>query len=117
MIQTAQNLPKDDLGQLKQEFLAAVAGASDIPKLEDVRVAALGKKGRITELMKTLGALVPEARKERGAALNVLKDEIAGAIEARQKQLAQVGMRAIVAEPLPVAARELHRHAFGAHDA
>ncbi len=94
MNQTAQKIAGDDLAQLKRELLASVATATDIAKLDDVRVTALGKKGRITDLMKTLGALAPEARKERGAALNVLKDEIAGVIEARHKELAQAGMLA-----------------------
>jgi len=78
----------DDLGSLKQELLASVAAAKDAAALDNVRVHALGKKGRITELMKTLGALAPDIRKERGAALNVLKDEIATQIDAKQKQLA-----------------------------
>ena len=93
MPQTEQNSTPDDLGQLKQELLASVAGARDAAALEDTRITALGKKGRITELMKTLGALAPDARKERGAALNVLKDEVAIAIDARQKELVGAEMQ------------------------
>ncbi len=47
----------------------------------------MGRKGRITELMKGLGALDAEARKEAGRALNLLKDALAGAIETRKAQL------------------------------
>ncbi len=85
---------RNDLFALKQELSSAVAAANDIIALDEVRVSALGKKGRITELMKTLGTLTPEARKERGAALNVLKDEIAAQIETKQKELAAAGMKA-----------------------
>ena len=90
MTEAAQNLVSapDDLTLLKQEFIAAIIAAADIAALEDVRINALGKKGRITDLMKTLGALNPEARKARGAALNVLKDEISRHIDARQAELA-----------------------------
>jgi len=84
--QTVQNA--DDLGALKTELAAAVAAAGDIAALDEIRVSALGKKGRITDLMKMLASLPPEERKARGAALNVLKDEIAAAIDARQKILA-----------------------------
>jgi phenylalanyl-tRNA synthetase alpha chain len=93
MQQAAQNIGEDDLSLLKQEFLASIASARDIAVLDEVRVSALGKKGRITELMKTLGALPPEVRAARGAALNLLKGEIATAIEARQKELAQAGLQ------------------------
>ena len=63
--------------------------AKDTAALEVVRVNVLGKKGRITEMMKTLGTLAPDERKERGAALNVLKDEIAVLIDSKQKALAK----------------------------
>ena len=61
--------------------------------LDEIRVSALGKKGRITDLMKTLGALPAEERKARGAALNVVKDEIAAAIDARQKILSSAALQ------------------------
>jgi phenylalanyl-tRNA synthetase alpha chain len=94
MLNAAQNRNEDDLAQLKRDVLASVEAAQDIVALDEARVAALGKKGRITELMKTLGSLPPEARKGRGAALNVLKDEIAAVLEARQKQLTAAAVEA-----------------------
>ena len=84
----------DDLLVLKNALLDAVAVAADVAVLEAVRVDALGKKGRITEHMKTLGALPPEERKARGAALNVIKDEVAQRIEARQTVLAAAALQA-----------------------
>ncbi|MEI7610545.1 MAG: phenylalanine--tRNA ligase subunit alpha, partial [Rhodospirillaceae bacterium] len=72
---------------LKNEVLSAIAAAASPDALEEVRVAALGKKGRVTALMKDLGGLDPEARKARGAALNVLKDEIAAALTERKAGL------------------------------
>src|ERR1700722_20488557 len=93
MSQTAETLAGDDLGSLRQDLLAAVAAARDTAALEETRVSALGKKGRITELMKMLGALAPEMRKERGAALNVLKNEVSAVIDAKQKELAGADMQ------------------------
>jgi len=83
---------KDEISVLKVEMASAVAAAADIVTLDEIRVAALGKKGRITDLMKTLGSLPPEERKTRGAALNILKDEIAGLIDARQKILSSAAL-------------------------
>ena len=57
-----------DSAQLEQQILAAVAAAGDEAALEAVRVAALGKNGSITALLKTLGAMTPDDRKSSGAA-------------------------------------------------
>ena len=79
---------------LKAQVLGAIAAAADPAALEEVRVSALGKKGRVTGLMKDLGGLDPEQRKARGVALNVLKDEIAAALDARKAELAGAALAA-----------------------
>ena len=76
-----------NIASLKTELTDMVAAANDLPALEQARVTALGKKGRITDLMKNLGAMDPEARKALGAALNELKDEIAALIEKQETAL------------------------------
>jgi len=76
-----------DLEQLRDDLLAAVAAAADPDELDAVRVNALGRKGRITDLMKGLGGLDPDARREAGQALNAVKGAIADAIEARKQTL------------------------------
>ena len=72
---------------LEQDILQQVVGASDEAALEAIRVATLGKKGSISEQMKSLGAMSPEERKSAGAALNVLKDTVTDAISARKAVL------------------------------
>lgn len=76
-----------DTTALKKELMDLVGAANDMTALENVRVTALGKKGRITDLMKNLGSMSPEERKTAGAELNVLKDEIAALIEKQAGQL------------------------------
>ena len=76
-----------DLETLRSELTAAVKEASRLDELEQIRVSALGKKGSITELMKGLGRIDADARKETGQALNALKNEIAETIEARKRSL------------------------------
>ncbi len=76
-----------DVNALKTELSSMIEGAADLKALEDARLEALGKKGRITGLMKTLGGMDPEERKEKGPQLNALKDEIAALIERQEKAL------------------------------
>ncbi|MGX9965799.1 phenylalanine--tRNA ligase subunit alpha [Roseomonas sp. F4] len=77
----------DDLVTLRQEAEAALAGAADLRALDAVRVAVLGKSGSLSGLLKGLGAVPAEARKERGAALNRLKGEVEALLEARKATL------------------------------
>jgi phenylalanyl-tRNA synthetase alpha chain len=88
----------EDLDRLRNTLTNEVAGAGDLEALEAVRVRALGKKGQVTGLMKTLGGLDPEARKAAGQALNALKNEIAAAIEARKAELGEAALAARLAE-------------------
>ena len=81
-----------NLEALKKELVETVKAANDIPALEEVRVTALGKKGKVTSLMQTLGSLSPEQRKEMGQALNKLKDEITAEIEAKSLLLKKAAL-------------------------
>lgn len=93
----------DDLAALRDEILAKVEAAGDLATLDAVRVAALGKNGAVTALMKGLGAVAPEQRKERGAALNALKDAIAAALDARRAALEDAALDArLAAERLDI---------------
>jgi phenylalanyl-tRNA synthetase alpha chain len=76
-----------NLSALKHECTAAVESAKDVASLEEVRVNTLGKKGKLTEVLKTLGTLPPDQRKDFGAAVNVLKEEITSLLEARRALL------------------------------
>ncbi|MCC6949291.1 MAG: phenylalanine--tRNA ligase subunit alpha [Bradyrhizobiaceae bacterium] len=82
-----------DLKKLEAELLGAVAAAGDEAALEAVRVAALGKKGSVSELLKTLGAMTPVERKEKGPLINGLKDKVTEAITARRDALRKAAMR------------------------
>jgi phenylalanyl-tRNA synthetase alpha chain len=77
----------EDLNQLKSELMAAVSGAADLAALEAARVAALGRNGRITGLLRGLGEMSAEERKEAGAKLNAIKTEVQGALDARKETL------------------------------
>ncbi len=86
-----------DLSALETETLAAIAAASDEAALENVRVAALGKKGSISALLATLGKMSPDERKTAGAAINALKDKAATAIAERRTLLKDAALTARLA--------------------
>ena len=85
-----------DLKTLEEELLAATAAAKDEAALEAVRVAALGKKGSISELLKTLGSMTQEERKQQGPLINGLRDRVTAALATRRDAL----KRAAIAEKL-----------------
>ena len=93
----------DNPDQLRDEILKDVDAADSVDALEDIRVSVLGKKGRITDMMKGLGQMDPDARKAAGQALNALKDEIAGALETKKTQLADADLdRRLMTEKIDV---------------
>lgn len=86
-----------DTDTLRDTWLTRVAEAPDAPALEEVRLAALGKKGEISALMKELGRMSPEERTTRGAALNRLRDEVDAALRARKQGLEDAALDARLA--------------------
>jgi len=93
----------DDLARLRDETAAELAAAADLRAWDSVRVGILGKNGKLTALLKGLGQVPAEQRRERGAALNRLKAELEAAIEARRKVLEEAALEArLKAERLDV---------------
>ncbi|MGD8879103.1 MAG: phenylalanine--tRNA ligase subunit alpha, partial [Methyloceanibacter sp.] len=86
-----------ELDTLKAELLETIASASDLSGLEEVRVGALGKKGRVSALMQRLGSMPPEERKSYGQAVNAVKVAISEALEAKRATLARAATAAKLA--------------------
>jgi phenylalanyl-tRNA synthetase alpha chain len=76
-----------ELAALEADLLARIESAHDARALEEVRIAALGRKGRIGALMAQLGELTPAARKDFGQAVNGLKARVSAALETRKAEL------------------------------
>ena len=83
-----------DIEALERELSEKITAASTEAALEEVRIAALGKKGVVSERMKTLGKMSPEERKEMGPALNGLKNRIADAIDTKKVALEEAALDA-----------------------
>lgn len=87
----------NNLQTLMEQALAAVAQADNAQSLDQVRMQFLGKKGEITEQLKTLGALPADQRREAGAEINRVKDAVQEAVKARQAVLEQAELDARLA--------------------
>jgi phenylalanyl-tRNA synthetase alpha chain len=86
-----------DIKKLESETLAAVQAARDEAALEQVRVSALGKKGTISELLKTLGTMSPDERKTNGPLFNTLRDRVTDAIATKKAALGDESLNAKLA--------------------
>ncbi|MBB4017140.1 phenylalanyl-tRNA synthetase alpha chain [Chelatococcus caeni] len=86
-----------DIPTLERTLIGAVAAAADEAALEAVRVSALGKKGSVSELLKTLGAMTPDERREKGPLINGLRDRVNAAIAERKAALEETALAARLA--------------------
>jgi phenylalanyl-tRNA synthetase alpha chain len=84
--------------KLNNEIIAAIDAAQDMRALEDVRVAALGKKGSVSALLKTLGGMSSEERQVNGPLFNALRDKLTDAIQAKKATLEAAALNARLAE-------------------
>jgi phenylalanyl-tRNA synthetase alpha chain len=76
-----------DLETLAEESAAALAAAPDVAAVEALEVDVLGKKGRLTGVLRGIGALPAEDRPKVGAVANRVRSEIEDAIAARRSVL------------------------------
>lgn len=86
-----------ELITLERDVLAAIDAAPDEGALEQLRIAALGKAGSISALLKTLGAMTPDERKEKGPLINGLRDTVQTALTARKDALGEAALAAKLA--------------------
>ncbi|MDG1678391.1 MAG: phenylalanine--tRNA ligase subunit alpha, partial [Tateyamaria sp.] len=82
------------MDDLKEKYLSRIADALDEAALEDIRLAAVGKKGEVALKMRELGQMDPTERQIKGPILNALKNEILSAIAAKKAGLADTALDA-----------------------
>jgi len=75
--------------ELQDQACAEIATVTQLRDLEQIRVTYLGKKGRLTEVMKSLANLPPSEKPKLGQDLNVAKNQIHELLEQRKQQLTQ----------------------------
>ena len=93
----------DNLDELKSAALTQIAAAADARALEQLRVDLLGKKGRVTELLKALGGMAPDERKAFGERVNRIKEAVAATLEARVQAISEAALaQQLAAESIDV---------------
>ena len=89
---------EQELQRIKEEALSAIKSASDEQALQDVRVKYLGKKGKVTALLKGLGKLSPEERPKMGALVNAVRQALEEEIDALKTSMEVAVMNARLEE-------------------
>ncbi len=101
---------------MREQALTEIAAAPDLNALQALRVRYLGKKGELTNRLKKLGGLEPDARREAGQAINALKDELETALRERREALETAAQTAQLAnERVDVTLPGLHTPVGGLH--
>ena len=105
-----------DLDSLVQTAELAFGAAVTPAELENAKARFLGKAGQVTDLLKSLGSLSVEKKKERGAEINATKQRIEAALAARRQALTQAELQdQLKAEALDVTLPGRHRGSGGLH--
>ena len=93
----------NDLEELSSKAAAEIEGATDPRVLEQLRVDLLGKKGRVTELLKQLGGMAPEQRKAFGEQVNRVKETLSAALERKARAMDEAELaRKLASETIDV---------------
>ena len=86
-----------DIAGLQNDLLARIDAAATPDAIEAVRVAALGKSGSVTALLKTLGGMSPEQRQAEGPRIHGLREAVTAALTARKAGLERAALDARLA--------------------
>ena len=76
-----------EFASLETDLVNAISAAADETALEAIRIAVLGKSGSISALLKSLGTMTPDDRKEKGPLINGLRDSVTEALASRRAVL------------------------------
>lgn len=79
---------KERLDAIKENALSQIKATDSLDKLNDIRVAFLGKKGELTEVLKGMKEVAPEDRPKVGQIVNETRQAIEEVLEAAKKELA-----------------------------
>jgi phenylalanyl-tRNA synthetase alpha chain len=80
-------MTKEDVAKLRAEIETSLAQAKSIEDLNSIKVKYLGKKGSLTNLLKSLKELPLEERRELGSLLNQIKDELEKALKVKEREI------------------------------
>ena len=92
-----------DIDSLEKRLIENINKCVNLETLEQIRLAVLGKKGELTLLLKEIGSLDPEKRKERAFKLNLLKNNFLEKFNQEKSSLALIlhGLRKMMEYMIP----------------
>jgi phenylalanyl-tRNA synthetase alpha chain len=76
-----------NIATLQNDLMGAIGSADTLDALEAVRIAALGKQGSVSALLKTMGSMSPEERQTQGPIINGLRESITSALASKKADL------------------------------
>ena len=88
---------QDDLAAIEAQVKEGLAAAQTMEALEQVRVAATGKKGQLTAIMRMMGKVPPEERPAMGKLANTVRANVDAAINKRKEELSRAVLDAKIA--------------------
>lgn len=98
-----QSLNDESFSEIVQNAQTAIFAAEDLKALDALRVHYLGKKGELTELLKSLGKLSAEERPAAGQKINIVKEKVQSLLEHRSAELTELAVRQkLAAEALDI---------------
>ena len=107
---------KERLAKIKEEVLAQIEASDSLEKLNEVRVSALGKKGALTGILKSMKDVAPEDRPKVGQMVNDVRQELEKALDAEKSKLEEIVREAklkseVIDVTLPAKKNQVgHRH-------
>ena len=78
---------KEKLQSIKEQALSKIAEAQDINLLNDIKVSILGKKGELTQVLKSMKDVAPEDRPKVGQMVNETRANIEAKLEEKMKSI------------------------------
>lgn len=87
---------ENKLNSIRQETLDSIKSSAKLDELEDIRVRVLGRKGLLTQILRTLGELSPEQRTTVGKLSNEIKKTIEEALDFKIKELESAGIGELI---------------------
>ena len=76
-----------NIATLQTDLMGAIGSADTLDSLEALRIAALGKQGSVSALLKTMGSMSPEERQTQGPIINGLRESITSALASKKADL------------------------------
>ena len=78
---------KEEVANIKKEFLKEIKEVKTEQQLADIKVKYVGKKGKLTLVLRSMGKLSPEERPVIGSLVNEVRDEIENLVEEKKQEL------------------------------